>query len=90
MSDLLVSDEENINLFLSFSGVVCLDRVIEVRCGQQTKNFVKFPYTEVESQSFSLMFEKQQGLCTAIKLGTKQCIKCNKYLKTQIKSETKS
>lgn len=90
MSGLLVSDEENINLFLSFSGVVCLDRVIEVRCGQQTKNFVKFPYTEVESQSFSLMFEKQQGLCTAIKLGTKQCIKFNKYLKTQIKSETKS
>lgn len=41
--------------------LVCLDRVVEVRCGQQTKNFVKFPYTEVESQSFSLMFEKQQG-----------------------------
>ena len=36
-------------------------RVVEVRCGQQTKNFVKFPYTEVESQSFSLIFEKQQG-----------------------------
>ena len=35
-----------------------------MRCGQQTKNFVKFPYTEVESQSFSLMFEKQQGICS--------------------------
>lgn len=45
----------------SFTNTLCLDRVIEVRCGQQTKNFVKFPYTEVESQSFSLMFEKQQG-----------------------------
>ncbi|KAJ7372700.1 1-phosphatidylinositol 4,5-bisphosphate phosphodiesterase beta-4 [Desmophyllum pertusum] len=45
----------------TFTNTVCLDRVIEVRCGQQTKNFVKFPYTEVESQSFSLMFEKQQG-----------------------------
>ena len=60
----------NINLFqewrfpLKFTyllDLVCLDRVVEVRCGQQTKNFVKFPYTEVESQSFSLMFEKQQG-----------------------------
>ena len=53
----------NLTVFLSFlSCLVCLERVIEVRCGQQTKNFVKFPYTEVESQSFSLMFEKQQGL----------------------------
>ena len=53
----------NLTVFLSFlSCLVCLDKVIEVRCGQQTKNFVKFPYTEVESQSFSLMFEKQQGL----------------------------
>lgn len=45
-----------------FVSSVCLDRVIEVRCGQQTKNFVKFPYNEVEEQSFSLMFEKQQGI----------------------------
>ena len=45
-----------------FVSLVCLDRVIEVRCGQQTKNFVKFPYNEVEEQSFSLMFEKQQGI----------------------------
>ncbi|PFX17769.1 1-phosphatidylinositol 4,5-bisphosphate phosphodiesterase zeta-1-like [Stylophora pistillata] len=45
----------------SFANTLYLDRVIEVRCGQQTKNFVKFPYTEVEEQSFSLMFEKQQG-----------------------------
>ncbi|XP_078346086.1 1-phosphatidylinositol 4,5-bisphosphate phosphodiesterase zeta-1-like [Oculina patagonica] len=45
----------------TFTNTLCLDRVVEVRCGQQTKNFVKFPYTEVESQSFSLMFEKQQG-----------------------------
>lgn len=45
----------------SFTNTLCLDRVIEVRCGQQTKNFVKFPYNEVEEQSFSLMFEKQQG-----------------------------
>lgn len=45
----------------TFTNTLCLDRVVEVRCGQQTRNFVKFPYTEVESQSFSLMFEKQQG-----------------------------
>ncbi|CAH3162232.1 unnamed protein product [Porites evermanni] len=45
----------------NFANTLCLDRVIEVRCGQQTRNFFKFPYTEVESQSFSLMFEKQQG-----------------------------
>lgn len=55
-----------------------------MRCGQQTKNFVKFPYTEVESQSFSLMFEKQQGLCSAIKLGTKQYIRHDIYLQVQI------
>ena len=48
-------------MYFLYVDSVCLDRVVEVRCGQQTKNFVKFPYTEVESQSFSLMFEKQQG-----------------------------
>lgn len=41
--------------------LVSLDKVVEVRCGQQTRNFIKFPYTEVESQSFSLIFEKDQG-----------------------------
>lgn len=45
----------------NFSNTLCMARVVEVRCGQQTKNFVKFPYTEVESQSFSLIFEKHQG-----------------------------
>lgn len=45
----------------NFTNTLCLARVVEVRCGQQTKNFVKFPYSEVESQSFSLIFEKQQG-----------------------------
>lgn len=75
--------KENVKRFsVFFSGVVCLDRVIEVRCGQQTKNFVKFPYTEVESQSFSLMFEKQQGLCSSIKLGTKQCVRHEKSIFT--------
>ena len=75
--------KENVKRFSVFSaGVVCLDRVIEVRCGQQTKNFVKFPYTEVESQSFSLMFEKQQGLCSSIKLGTKQCVRHEKLIFT--------
>jgi len=61
--------------------------VIEVRCGQQTKNFVKFPYTEVESQSFSLMFEKQQGVFSAIKLGTKQYIGHDKYVQVQLLSQ---
>ena len=49
--------------FCVFS-LVGLDKVVEVRCGQQTKNFIRFPYTEVESQSFSLIFEKEQGKST--------------------------
>ena len=38
-----------------------LKKVIEVRCGQQTRNFNQFPYLEVEKQSFSLMFPREQG-----------------------------
>eukprot|EP00794_Sanderia_malayensis_P008775 gene8775-9713_t len=38
-----------------------LSKIIEVRCGQQTRNFVQFPYFEVEKQSFSLMFEREHG-----------------------------
>ncbi|XP_031557725.1 1-phosphatidylinositol 4,5-bisphosphate phosphodiesterase zeta-1-like [Actinia tenebrosa] len=45
----------------SFRNTLALNKVVEVRCGQQTKNFNKFPYTEVENQSFSLIFEKEQG-----------------------------
>ncbi|KAK3717332.1 hypothetical protein QZH41_011579, partial [Actinostola sp. cb2023] len=45
----------------SYRNTLGLDKVVEVRCGQQTKNFIRFPYTEVESQSFSLIFEKEQG-----------------------------
>ena len=48
-----------LSLFISFK--VELKKVIEVRCGQQTRNFNQFPYLEVEKQSFSLMFNREQG-----------------------------
>lgn len=35
--------------------------IVEVRCGQQTRNFQLYPYMEVGSQSFSLIFEKCRG-----------------------------
>ncbi|XP_032221029.2 1-phosphatidylinositol 4,5-bisphosphate phosphodiesterase zeta-1 isoform X2 [Nematostella vectensis] len=63
-------DNENLHIMwkkrgkihgFNFRNSLSLDRVVEVRCGQQTRNFVKFPYTEVEHQSFSLIFEKEQG-----------------------------
>lgn len=35
--------------------------IVEIRSGQQTRNFNQYPYLEVENQSFSLIFEKEQG-----------------------------
>ncbi len=34
-----------------------LQRVLEIREGQETVKFEKFPYEEVTEQSFSLIFE---------------------------------
>ena len=48
-----------LDCFLYFT--VKLEDIVEVRCGQQTRNFNQFPYLEVEKQSFSLMFEREQG-----------------------------
>lgn len=57
--------------FFPVHSLVSLDKIVEVRCGQQTKNFIKFPYTEVESQSFSLIFEKEQGMLPWKQIKTK-------------------
>lgn len=51
----LTSGGYRYNCSLSFQDVT------EVRCGQQTRNFNLFPYIEVENQSFSLMFQRDQG-----------------------------
>ena len=40
---------------------VSLHRIAEVREGQETEKFHKFPYEEVESQSFSLLFDDESG-----------------------------
>ena len=37
---------------------VSLHRVLEIRKGQLTEKFDRFPYDEVEDQSFSLIFEE--------------------------------
>ena len=39
--------------------VVSLHKVVEVREGQKTEQFDKFPFDEVASQSFSLIFEEE-------------------------------
>ena len=36
-----------------------LHRVVEVREGQKTDMFDKFPYEQVENQSFSLLYQKE-------------------------------
>jgi hypothetical protein len=40
---------------------VSLHRVVEVREGQQTEMFDKFPYEQVKEQSFSLLYVKEGG-----------------------------
>ena len=41
-------------------GVVSLHKVVEVREGQKTKQFDKFPFEQVSDQSFSLIFEEER------------------------------
>ena len=38
---------------------VSFHRIVEIREGQLTEEFDRFPYEEVEGQSFSLMFEEE-------------------------------
>ena len=52
---------------------VKLENIVEVRCGHQTRNFNQFPYLEVKKQSFSLMFEREQGESLVL-MFTHQCI----------------
>ena len=40
---------------------------MEVRRGQQTPRFDKFPYEQVEGQSFSLLFEVESELCVCVR-----------------------
>ena len=40
-----------------------LDSILEVRLGQQSYGFERFPYAEVDEQSFSLMYENVKGCC---------------------------
>jgi hypothetical protein len=41
-------------------GVVSLHKVVEVREGQKTRQFDKFPFEQVSGQSFSLIFEEER------------------------------
>lgn len=43
--------------------LVRLDSILEVRLGQQSYGFERFPYAEVDEQSFSLMYENIKGCC---------------------------
>ncbi len=43
-----------------------LDSILEVRLGQQTDGFEKFPYEEVANQSFSLVYEDFSGMIITI------------------------
>ena len=38
-----------------------VDSILEVRLGQNTDRFTKFPYVEVDEQSFSLLYESVKG-----------------------------
>ena len=52
---------------------VSLHKVVEVREGQQTDMFDKFPYEQVKEQSFSLMYMKEGGqLAQSCMLYTRQ------------------
>ena len=39
-----------------------LRKVVEIRLGQRTNKFDKFPYEQVEDKSFSLLFESESEL----------------------------
>lgn len=43
------------------TSILRLDSVLEVRVGQRTNGFERFPYEEVDAQSFSLMYEDVKG-----------------------------
>ena len=42
-----------------FLPAVSFHRIVEIREGQQTDQFDRFPYEEVDGQSFSLMFDDE-------------------------------
>ena len=42
--------------------------MVEVREGQQTDMFDKFPYEQVKEQSFSLMYMKEGGCTVSLEL----------------------
>ena len=52
--------------FFEYPCIVRLDSILEVRVGQQTDGFEKFPYEEVAEQSFSLMYEEMKGVSIVI------------------------
>jgi len=45
----------------SYSNSLSFHRIVEIREGQQTDQFDRFPYEEVDGQSFSLMFDDESG-----------------------------
>ena len=47
--------------YINISLIVRLDSVLEVRVGQHTNGFERFPYEEVDAQSFSLIYEDVKG-----------------------------
>ena len=47
-------------VYCAVYGVVSLHKVVEVREGQRTEQFDKFPFEQVSGQSFSLIFEEER------------------------------
>ena len=50
---------------------VSLHKIVEVREGQNTEKFDKFPFEQVEHQSFSLIFEEE---CKSIYMCLSVCV----------------
>ena len=48
--------------------IVSLHKVVEVREGQRTYMFEKFPYEQAESQSFSLIYEQEGRYIPMVKV----------------------
>ena len=66
----------------SWKSSLFIGDIVEVRFGQQTKNFEEFPYAEVEKQSLSLIVEKVRFFsCKFVESEQKQCLKGTDFLR---------
>jgi hypothetical protein len=59
--NLQVMWRKNFASCLKLHSSLCLDSILEVRLGQYSIGFERFPYDEVNNQSFSLMYESVKG-----------------------------